>query len=583
MPSRSHNSNSEKPAERKFLRSSKYDLTGVGGAETESHWPLYDAYHSSLTTTLAIKSGEISVDGYRLDKYVAMSNNQIKSANKKPNGPTLPSPFPALLSLQSASGKWENTEAVMECLGLWPLCDALLKLMCAMMPIPPSFALYVKDMAADHREKSYHYAVASEWEVATALALASMRQNIDLFDKLADYHDAAFDYLRSKVSTDHVSHTTGRDKQPMSTTTEDSKTSDAPAMGSGEALLAAAVKFIPEAKWVLSTVSAEDKERSILWFRKNPKSMALVATAAASPSSPSMEPHSLEVSTSLSEESDGKAQQPNITTVPSSSSRRSVQFADATSSSPSSSPRKTQNHNGGARGGTDELNESAAVPPPPQSPSASPSSAIPMSEGSARLNELLRSVSPQQNAKRVRDCTRAVEELQLEVVQRSIALDQHVMEIRQCLQQSTVDFCMSETYAQRNRSFDKLTAMLGDDFSPKAGYDDWRRDGVRGYRPLVIDFLCTVMLLAEARLDLEEAKSPGGRGSFLCSSSTSLSPSPTHGTGTGTGTGSSMTRRSRRGGDDGGGGAAAADAWRASRWAMVWDGQDVVTKTLHRC
>lgn len=70
------------------------------------------------------------------------------------------------------------------------------------------------------------------------------------------------------------------------------------------------------------------------------------------------------------------------------------------------------------------------------------------------------------------------------------------------------------------------------------------------------------------------------RGSFLCSSSPSLSPSPAHGTGTGTG--SSITRRSRRGGDDGAG-AAAADAWRASRWAMVWDGQDVVTKTLHRC
>jgi hypothetical protein len=36
---------------------------------------------------------------------------------------------------------------------------------------------------------------ANEWEAATSLAAAYMRQNIEIFDRLSDYHDSAMKCL----------------------------------------------------------------------------------------------------------------------------------------------------------------------------------------------------------------------------------------------------------------------------------------------------------------------------------------------------------------------------------------------------
>ena len=100
----------------------------------------------------------------------------------------------------------------------------------------------------------------------------------------------------------------------------------------------------------------------------------------------------------------------------------------------------------------------------------------------------------------------------------------------------------SETHSQRHSCFDQLNAMLGEGVAPCPGFDDWRKDGTIGYRPLCVKLLKTIHLVAEERLNLEEARSS--------TAAPIMSSEPTY-----------MDR---------------------SRWGFIWNGSDVVLRTLRR-
>lgn len=52
--------------------------------------------------------------------------------------------------------------------------------------------------------------------------------------------------------------------------------------------------------------------------------------------------------------------------------------------------------------------------------------------------------------------------------------------------------------------------ILGLGISAQVGFDDWRRLGVKGLRPKVVEFLNEVQRMAEIRLDILELENPGG-------------------------------------------------------------------------
>jgi hypothetical protein len=103
------------------------------------------------------------------------------------------------------------------------------------------------------------------------------------------------------------------------------------------------------------------------------------------------------------------------------------------------------------------------------------------------------------------------------------------------------DYNHRELAVDRYRTFDELTARLGEGFAPTAAYEDWRKLGVKGLRHKVVDFLCEVQYLAEERLTLAEILQPRGR---------------------------DWSRPNNR-------------EFNRSRWKVIWNGHDLVLKILH--
>ena len=94
----------------------------------------------------------------------------------------------------------------------------------------------------------------------------------------------------------------------------------------------------------------------------------------------------------------------------------------------------------------------------------------------------------------------------MQIVDTSSLIDGFVAKLKVCLHECAVDYSKAETHAVRNLTFGRLTAMLGDGAAPKIGLQDWRSDGVPGFRPLAIQCLNLVYKLAQNRLMYEELK-----------------------------------------------------------------------------
>lgn len=101
-------------------------------------------------------------------------------------------------------------------------------------------------------------------------------------------------------------------------------------------------------------------------------------------------------------------------------------------------------------------------------------------------------------------CIGKIQEAELAITELMLKLDGLIVGVTECLKQCVHKFLSTELLAEKNAAFDELSSRLGDGVPPRDGYLDWRKDGVPGVRPVIVKILCTVHMLSELRMDLEE-------------------------------------------------------------------------------
>jgi len=99
---------------------------------------------------------------------------------------------------------------------------------------------------------------------------------------------------------------------------------------------------------------------------------------------------------------------------------------------------------------------------------------------------------------------KAVDTYEGKSVQLALKLDSLRGEISQCMKRCVGIYESAVLQADRNCAFDELTASLGDDVPPRVGFDNWQRNGKRGFRAAAVDLLSSLHDLAMARMLLRE-------------------------------------------------------------------------------
>lgn len=150
--------------------SRRYDLTAYDYENIT--WEFYESLHKSAPTAMALKEGENSIEAFRLEKYIKLT----QVPRPKPPKADYPPPFNKLLALQTKTGKWMDPDQVRR-----------------VLDVPNDLTL----------------SNTTPWEEATALALAAMRIRCDLFDLLQEYHDKAIGLISDKSLLYRAAHIVG--------------------------------------------------------------------------------------------------------------------------------------------------------------------------------------------------------------------------------------------------------------------------------------------------------------------------------------------------------------------------------------
>lgn len=152
----------EKKKNRKALESNRYDVSKYEYPDT--HWEFYDTFLKCDITASGIAKGEpttadLDDDDGKTERYirktVAARKEAMAPVMEPPEEP--PEPFRTLLFIVDADGRWKNLKLVKKVLRL------------------PRHARISE--------------TTSEWEAATALALAAIRQQFEYFHLLGDVFD----------------------------------------------------------------------------------------------------------------------------------------------------------------------------------------------------------------------------------------------------------------------------------------------------------------------------------------------------------------------------------------------------------
>jgi hypothetical protein len=154
------------PRKTGFLVSKRYDVSKFD--VPEYHWPFYDAYHDSKQCKAAVAQHTNSIQGGNLERFLTMT----KSFSQVPVTVDqlvahLSPPFNKLLACQKENGIFTNLPRVLQILSL------------------PKWL----------REEMPR--AESDDVMATALAVAAMRQRVDLFNELRDAHDVAVRHIHN--------------------------------------------------------------------------------------------------------------------------------------------------------------------------------------------------------------------------------------------------------------------------------------------------------------------------------------------------------------------------------------------------
>lgn len=554
----------------KMLVSKKWDLTKF--KTPELHWNFYDAYHRSKPVKTARKEAlekqqdYTSVEGANLEivfkRSILKEGKSALDAFLEATSTDVVSPYPhpldELIPMQDSEGKWHDLKKVLSLLNL-----------------PSSFSL-------DR---------ATEWEQATAFAIAFIRQRLDLFDLLRDAHDKARGWLGSgefiyqarelilmATITRSMAHGKELSEADIVEATAVPKLDSGDARHTMEEVEAEeCAKFGPKFNVPQIDVDTSTPRAIKSFFLPRPKPTTLSflqhtltedqdAQEVSVPRTSSRSSFGKENSTAIMSETGSwdahpiiEEEQPVVMSIdaedpfeprpPSSSSptkkkskRLSVSF-----SLPPSTPRQ------------DEAEEPVVHPTeqdiilrkvgkfllPPDSPdfyehdSAAENRAswglsvtdqefkgaeekkatgeaisIEVSESAAQFDALkskLQAISPQKDLAKIKSVQGKLQGTQLQLVDVSVKIESHVDELHCVLLDSIKRFNSCETYEERNKSFEQVTAMLGDDYPAREGFKDWRGKGCKGLRPLVLLFFSVVQELAELRLLLEELETPEGR------------------------------------------------------------------------
>ena len=529
-----------------MLVSSRWDLSKF--KEPELRWSFYDAYHRCKPVKTARKeavlaeAGFTSVEGENLDKVFKRSILQggksaldaFLEATEEKGGSPYPPPFDRLIPLQDREGKWHDLCAV--------LC---------ILDLP----------------KSYSLARATEWEQATAFAIATIRQRLDLFELLRDSHDAArqwmgtgeFIYQARELIlmtqlTRTMAHGKALDEAELLETTSAGMISD----GDRDIQHEVARRLVEDdldrkygEKVFVSEppVDTNSAESIGSFFLPRPKTTTIsflkttladattgVNDVALSETCGSQqlltecrglvsnggasELQSAIVESSKIESSSSVPTRRNSRPLSSLQLRKSVSFATTEASRPDSiADFEETKHN----------RENSVVPlclapleiadqgfdqgfvekirASSSQKSHTPHTGISFDS----LKGKLTAISPQKDLSHILKIKRDIEVLQLRLINEAVAIDIHVDSMHCVLLESVQHFNSCLLYEERNTSFMQLTAMLGDDCPPREGFTDWRGNGVAGLRPLVLAFFDSLHALALLRLMIEELESPEGR------------------------------------------------------------------------
>ncbi len=473
------------------LVSKRHDVSRFDTEELT--WDFYDSFHKNNQTKLAIKNGEASFDGNNIEKYLVLATGKrkksalellLESNNKKTID--LPPPFAELVKLQTYNGKWEDLNGVLKVLQM------------------PTWAR----VTVQGNE-------ASTWEQATSLAVAFMRQHYPMFDVLQKYHDKGANWF----STNEVLyaarellnsyHQFEEAVQPKSIKDDDDESvkragaffisddvsTSSIETSSNDLLTMDDIKYAmpQEVRTKLSILPISSKVKKVE-FNSNSMENRVVENVLTR-----VEP--VEVSLIRTEAVTDHSTSPinnNVTTVP-----------EAKVSPPVSSPPST-------------------ISPKILSP------------------DMLRPDNTEEINRLIKELKEKILGMQLEAFELCLTIEKKVTDIKKIKEKSVNFFNNCGTYAERNASFDELTANLGDDVAPKEGFapDDWRFIGVKGLRPMMVKFFCQIHAIAEERLDLEE-----------------LEKRPKYG---------ARALKTEK----------IVDGNRG-RWGLVWNGEDIVEKITH--
>jgi len=538
--------------------------------EDEMHWDYYDALTSTDQSIQGRLRGEVSTHLKCIDKYMKISRSINKESKKgtkyypinnstNPNDYSrLPPPFNELIKYQEYDGKWSNLQQVLKILSMptWIVING-----------------------------------ANEWEAATSIAAAFIRQNIELFDRLSEYHDnamkclpnAEFVFIARELLAKYqyneelypnpprkfeiLKRDESERKEIISTFgTEDSDNLEADMKllelnGTYPQLVVPALKKQKKKSkadsWSNVNETYENCNKSLdttinhhtlrdgitynyeilkqeqdeAEERKNKFSYA---SKKKSDNDDDDNPEEFIEQLGLELLSYGSTFVFNsaIPKVIVNDAPSLVPYTTIGSSSPSKEKKNDTLKIDTENSTTTENSEVLEA--------VSPQSSV---DTMALFQERMKAVTPQKDKARIRKSQQRIDNLTTSIIQQCLDIESKVKSIIELKDRCMNNFNNCETFDERNLCFDELTATLGDDVAPREGFlpGDWRGNGVKGIRPIMIQFFCSVQELADERLHMEELQTPGGRQ-----------------------LGNEKDLDDNRG-----------------RWGLIWDGKEIVSIVLH--
>jgi hypothetical protein len=518
-----------------FLQKKSSDLTPY--QTPEFTWDFYDALNGSDQSVRARKDKQSSVDGTNVDKYLKLTTQLTLEekfyASFNTGPPKIPPELNFLLQFQLTNGKFEKLPNILRALHL------------------PKWIKFGTGGLGT---------VSSDWEQCTALAIAYMRQCHENYDQLSKFHDKAcmhfssneliycareiiynYQYSESNdipddvtISSSKTEHSKPKVRAPR--IREEGEEGDVDETGlTDEMRFSLPLPFVPTLSTQLKPGSPYKPIRIKGKTKKEKKKCADINSPITDTftKSPKI----------LSPKASPSANNNSISSNINNSNNHTNSFSDINIAN-EISPVNMDNDDSYKRNdltlessidNNDDNNDkdiTSNIMSPTNITSPKPVLGI----------DKLRAITPTQDKQKIKAQTTKLQNIQFDLIQKMMEIEEKIILLKECLERCTFIFNNCNTYAERNNCFDEFTATLGDDVLPREGFPDtdWRLHGVKGYRPLVVDFFNIVQVMADARLLLDELLTPEGN------------------------LGTNFLPDGNRG-----------------RWGLMWEGEDIVLKVLH--